>query len=78
MNEDIPWVLQKSKRIVPLSTQLANQIAAGEVIERPSFAVKELLDNSIDAGAKNISLTIEKSGLKKIFRPRSGLDLHPL
>lgn len=60
------------KKIKKLPPHLIAQIAAGEVIERPSYAVKELIDNSIDAGATTISVQIENAGLKKIVVTDNG------
>ena len=59
-----------------LPPDLINKIAAGEVIERPASILKELMENSIDAGATDIKITLTKSGLEKIIISDNGNGLN--
>ena len=60
-----------------LSDEMASRIAAGEVVERPASVVKELIENSLDAGATEISVSIEKSGTALVRVADNGAGMEP-
>ena len=67
--------MENKPKLHRLSTEVINQIAAGEVIERPASVVKELVDNSIDAGATKIVIKVREGGMRLIEVSDNGIGI---
>ena len=70
------WIMENKIRLLP--EIVANQIAAGEVVNNPSSVVKEMMENAIDAGASSVTVNYRNAGLELIQIVDNGCGMSPL